>query len=76
MSIGARTFVRDHLTARDVAPITIGDDVWLGGVTVRPDGGEQLATGFLRAAGALAISESRVSGSTNVAVPGGVLLRV
>lgn len=34
---GARTFVNFGLVALDVAKITIGDDVWLGGgVTVRP----------------------------------------
>lgn len=37
ITIGARTFVNYNLTALDVAPITIGDNVWLGGgATVCP----------------------------------------
>ena len=31
ISIGARSFVNFNLTALDVAPITIGEDCWLGG---------------------------------------------
>lgn len=31
LRVGARTFINYNLTALDVAPITIGDNVWLGG---------------------------------------------
>lgn len=37
ITIGARTFVNYHLTALDVAAITIGDNVWIGaGAIVLP----------------------------------------
>ena len=32
--VGARTFANSGLIALDVAPIVIGDDVWLGGVSI------------------------------------------